>query len=1112
MLIDETAPQNRATPHRRARPLVAALARAAAVAAFALAGVLPFRAHAEQMLFTRLGSEDGLSQGAVLALQQDPRGFVWLGTEDGLIRYDGYELMHVVRDRKEASSLPNNWVAALAVEPATGRLYVGTEGGGVAWRDERDGRFHLPTTRDGKPVVDLQARVRTLAFDRRGRLWIGTRGSGALIVDSGAGTVRRLRSDAARPGSIADDSVFQFVEDAEGRMWVATQGGLDRVADDGSVESWSPRLRAVLPAGANPKVNALRLDDRGTLWIGTDAGLVRRDSATGVLSLLRHSPADAASLPDDRVLAILQDRGQRLWVGTANGLALLDRRNEKFQVFRHDPADAASLPDNYVVSMLEDASGLLWIGTKTGGVARWNPRSWSFGHHRLEGPIGGVTSFVEDARGVLWLGTFGGGLVSVDRRTGATTRYGRTGPHAIGDDNVMALAIDDHDHVWVATMRAGVTRLDPVTGEVRRWEASPDDPEALPVPGVMSILHDSRGNVWVGTFGGGLARIDERTGKVQRYPTLRDGRAGLSADRATALAEDHSGLIWIGTDGGGLDVLDPSTGTFRRYSHSPDDPRSLSANTVYSIHVDGQGRVWIGTRSGGLDLAVGAPLSRQGLQFENRSEADGLPNSTVYGIESDGAGRLWLSTNRGLSRFDVRSKQFLNFRRSHGLQGDEFNFGAHYRSPSGELFFGGADGYNAFYPERLAFNDRAPPVVLTDILKLNVPADFGVQHDSLQSVDFGYRDDVLTFRFAALDYTAPGENRYAYKLEGFDPDWVQGGTSRQVTYTNLDGGQYVFRVRAANSDGAWSTDAMSLRVNVEPAPWATWWAYSLYVLGGVFALWSVWAAQQRRVEREAGFGRRLQMEVEARTAELALRNDQLEAANQRLQEASVTDPLTGLGNRRALQETVEALLSSARAGDPNGVAGTRFVVMVVDLDRLKPINDQHGHEAGDRVLVQVAEILRTVSRTSDRVVRWGGDEFVVLCRDADMVIASTLAERVRAALAKQIFRIGDGQVARTSCSIGFAPYPFVPHAPEHLDWEDSLALADAALYDAKRTRNSWVGWSGTLRTTQVPQLLEAVERDAGELEAGGFLDVRRRATTFEDTVDNLVAFKGSGDR
>jgi diguanylate cyclase (GGDEF)-like protein len=1089
-----------------ARAAVASVSRAFALLVLAVLLAVP-AAHAEQMLFSRLGSEAGLSQGSVLAMQQDVRGFMWIGTEDGLIRYDGYDLQHVVRDRKDPESLPNNWVSALAIEPGTGRLWVATEGGGIAWRDSSDGRFRAPAGKDGKPLVDPQSRVRSMMFDSRGRLWLGTRGAGVQVLDLATHSVRTYRHDAEE-SALSDDSVFQMLEDGEGRVWVATQSGLDRIAVDGRVEYFAARLRALVPGAANVKVNALRLDDRGTLWIGTDSGLFHHEPATGALAVLRHAATDPTSLPDDRVLTLLQDRGQRLWVGTFAGLSLLDRRNLRFETYRHDPADSSSLPDNYIVSLYEDASGLLWVGTKSGGIARWNPRSWSFGHHRIGAAAGNVTSFVEDSRGVTWIGTFGEGLFALDRRTGVTKRYGRTGAESIGDDNVMALTIDARDRVWVATMRAGVTRIDARTGRVDRFEAKADDPESLPAPGVMSLLHDSRGNVWVGTFGGGVARIDGSTDRVRRYPTVR-GSDGDSADRATALAEDHAGLIWIGTDGGGLDVLDPATGAFRRYAHSPSDPRSVSANTVYAIHVDAQGRVWVGTRSGGLDLAIGAPLSRKGLQFENYSEAEGLPNSTVYGVESDGAGRLWLSTNRGLARFDVRRKAFTGFRRSHGLQGDEFNFGSHYRSPSGELFFGGANGYNAFYPDRLSFNERAPAVVLTDVLKLNLPAKLGAEPDALDRVHFDYRDDVLTFRFAALDFTAPAENRYQYKLEGFDPDWVQAGTNRQVTYTNLDGGRYVFRVRAANSDGAWSDDSFALKVNVDSPPWATWWAYGLYTLAGLLALWSVWAAQQRRLEREAAFNRRLQLEVDARTAELALRNDQLHVANRQLREASVTDPLTGLGNRRALHETIDSMLNTARAGDPNGIAGTRFVLMVIDLDRLKPINDQHGHEAGDRVLTQVAESLRTVSRSSDTVVRWGGDEFVMLCRDADMVIASTLAERVRAALAKQIFRVGDGAVARTSCSIGFAPYPFVPEAPEHLDWEDSLALADAALYDAKRTRNSWVGWSGTRRTPQVPKLLEAVERDPGALEKDGFLDVRRRSPTFDDTVDNMVAFKST---
>jgi diguanylate cyclase (GGDEF)-like protein len=1086
--------------------------RAARLAFSALALLLlllaaPAPVPAQQMLFSRLGSEQGLSQGAVLAIQQDDKGFIWIGTEDGLDRYDGYELQHLVRDRKAARSLPNNWVSAMALG-ADGRLFIGTDGGGVVWRDPQTGAFRAPYTAAGRPMLDPQAHVRTLRFDRQGRLWVGTRDSGLILANLATGDARSLRHDESNPATLSHDSVFDVVEDGDGSIWVATQAGLDRVTATGAIERWGERLRTVAQAPSAVAVNALRIDDRGSLWIGTDVGLFRRDPASGQLTLMRHAAGNPNSLPDDRVTAILQDIDLRLWIGTAGGLALLDRRSDEFSAFRSDPADPASLPENYVVSLFQDASGLLWIGTKSAGMARWNPRSWSFGHHRgAAGASNNIASFAEDSRGTLWVGSYGGGLSAIDPRSGAATHYGRNAQGVdIGDDNVMAVVVDARDRIWIGTMRAGVTRLDRRTGRVDRFTYRPDDPASLGAPGIMALTLDSHGNVWVGTFGGGLARIDGKRDVVQRFAMRGTSAGGLAADRATAIAEDRSGLIWVGTDGAGLDVLDPVSGTFRNYVHSPVDPASLSANTVYALHVDNLGQVWVGTRGGGLDRAIGAPLSQRGLTFENFSENEGLPNSTVYGIESENNGQLWLSTNRGLSRFDRKARKFLSFRRSHGLQGDEFNFGAHYHSPSGQLFFGGANGWNAFFPDALRFDDRPPPVAITEILKFNEPLQTGRLYERIDNLAMRYQDDVLTFRFAALDFTAPAENRYAYKLEGFDADWVDAGSNRQATYTNLDGGHYVFRVRAANSDGAWNEQGAAISLTVKPPPWKTWWANILYVLAFASMLFAVWAGQQRKLKREEAYKRRLQDEVTARTAELALRNDQLEKANTQLHEASFTDPLTGLGNRRALQDGVKAVLATAVQEPAGGSGAAKFIMMIVDLDRLKPINDQHGHEAGDRVLTQIAEILRQASRSTDKVVRWGGDEFVLLCRNADMTAATQLAERVRSAVAKQIFRIGDGLVARTSCSVGFAPYPFIPQAPDHLDWEQSLAMADAALYEAKRTRNSWVGWAGTARALDLPHLLAEVERDPATLEEGGYLEVRRRPAPTEDTVDQLRAY------
>lgn len=1064
-------------------------------------------AHAESSAqFLRFGADEGLSQGAVHAIAQDAAGFIWLGTEDGLNRYDGYSLLHIMRDRKAEFGLPNNWVAALT-QDAKGQLWIGTAGGGVVRRDPVDGRFYPLVDGRGKPLSDPAAEVRVLLFDRSGRLWIGTRDSGVRVVDLAKRVVRELRHAPTDGQSLSNDSVFAIAEGADGEVWVGTATGIDRVDPAlASIRPLAPRLAQSLGAAfAAPRVQAIRVDSRGMLWIGTQHGLVRYDPAAGGIELLKQTPADAGSLPNDNVTAILEDSEQRLWIGTVDGLALLDRRSNRMASFRNAPADVSSLPDNHIVSLYQDQAGLLWVGTKSGGTARWSPRSWSFGHRHVgDGDADNIASFVEDRRGTLWVGTMGGGLYAQNRATGALTRYRHDPQRAattIGDDNVMALAVDDVNRIWIGTMGAGVERLDPRSGEIRHFRHEADKPDSLGASGVMSLLRDSRGRIWVGTYGGGLARIDADSGRVLRYPIGANG-TGLSSDRATALAEDRLGLIWIGTDGGGLNVLDPATGVFRAFQHSPDDPASLSADTVYALHVDERGIVWVGTRGGGLDRVIGAPVGRQPVTFKNVSEADGLPNSTVYGIESETNGTLWLSTNRGLVRFNSDDGSIRSFGRRQGLQGDEFNFGAHYRSPAGELFFGGPRGYNAFFADRLLFNAKPPELRLTQFAKFNAPVALDRTLESVQAIDLGYRDDVVTFGFAALDYTAPSDNRYAYRLEGFDENWVQAGTARQATYTNLAGGHYVFRVRGANSDGTWNEQGLSIPVNVDSPPWQRWWAYLIYAAAFMLALFAVWQAQQRRLQRETAYTTRLAEEVKTRTTELAQRNAELQKANAQLEDASVTDPLTGLGNRRYLQRAVGGLLAQPAGADPQAAA-PQFAFMIIDLDNLKPINDEHGHEAGDSVLVQVADILKRLCGPRDIVVRWGGDEFVMLCHGANLNSAAALAERLRGTVAKQVFRAPAGQAVRTSASIGFSIYPFISASPESVSWQQALAFADAAMYLAKRDRNDWVGWAGTAMAAELPHLQKAMETDPEALQRQGVLEVRRRANGTEDTVDQL---------
>jgi diguanylate cyclase (GGDEF)-like protein len=1072
------------------------------LAASALACCIAPAHSAPPMQFARITAENGLSAGGVMAIVQDAQGFLWLGTEDGLDRYDGSEIRHYVHDRSQSGTLTDNWVSALA-QDAQGTLWIGTASAGVVTRNRVTGAFEdLPAVRG--------EHVRTLDFDAKGRLWIGTRDHGLVMVDREHSQVHQFRNVAQDGATLGSDSIFALTEDTNGGVWIGTQKGLDRLDPVSGLIEHQP-LGSWLPAAqrGDQQVTALRLDRRGDLWVGTNAGLLRiaRNSG-GDVTLYRNRPGDPYSLPSDRIQSIFEDQAQRLWIGTANGLALYETRGNRFETYHHDAADPGSLPDDSVISLYEDSSGLLWVGTKTGGAARWNSHSWSFGHHPRGGDMSfgdaNPTAFAVDSTGTLWVATLGEGLAAIDPQGGVTHYRHRTSDDtSLPDDRVMSLLVDHEDSVWAGTMSAGLARLDRRTGHFKLYGANPGDPTSLAAPGIMSLLEDSRDRLWVGTYGGGLASLDRATDRFTRYSVDPNDTATLSSDRATALAEDRSGRIWVGTDAGGLCLLDPESGRFTRFAHEVQSQHGLSADTVYSIRVDQRNRVWVGTRGGGLDQVLGSALAPERISFRNYSEAQGLPNATVYGIEFDSSGRLWLSTNRGLSRLDPDSGAVRNFGRAHGLQGDEFNFGAHYRSHDGELFFGGPGGYNAFYPERLEFDDRPPPLALTAFLKFNEPARLPMLPEQLTNVELGYRDSVVTFEFSALDFTSPEHNRYRYKLEGFDQDWVDGGAKHSVTYTNLAAGAYTFRVKAANSDGIWNDTGLSLPLKVQASPWTSTWARAGYAVVAGLLIFAVWQNQQRRRRREALYARRLEQEVQDHTTQLALRNEELERVNRRLRETSVTDPLTKLGNRRYLHEAMAGLAPDARRTAGEGATpASSAVLLIVDLDHLKPINDQHGHECGDQILITVADILRRCCRASDLLVRWGGDEFVIVNLDADLAEAELLAERIRSAVAKQIFLLPNRETSRTSCSIGFCRLPFAREAPRMLSWEQTLAIADAALYHAKKERNSWIGWAGTAAVAGMSSILEELERDADALERNGLLDVRRPRFRPEDTINS----------
>jgi diguanylate cyclase (GGDEF)-like protein len=1011
----------------------------------------------------------------------------------------------------DAASLPGSFVWDVE-EDIRGNIWVATAAGLARW-DRTTDRFERLEALAGK-------NIRVLAFAKRqNALWIGTRDIGLWRLDVGSSSLTSFTHDDANSGSLANDRVYALHVDGKDRLWVGTDGGLDRVEAGASDFTHLANKPADPTSLSENKVRVLRADDTGALWVGTSSGgLNRLNPATGRFERFRHDANAPGSLAHDQVRAILQDADGRLWVGTGEGLDLFDSRRGAFTHYRHDARNPSSLADDHVLALAQDRGGVLWVGTRLGGVHKWNPLSWQFGHVAPDPDSGAglgsghVTSFSEDRAGRLWIGTFDAGLYAMDRTTGSMTayRYDARKTRGIGSDQVMALRRDHKGDLWIGTLNAGFSRMSAEGGEFKHYRSNPRRPEGLSANGVTAIVDDREGRLWLGTYGGGLERFDPETESFTHFRNSTDP-ASLSGDRVSSIAEAVDGKLWVGTMEKGLNLLDTRYGHFHRFEHRPDDPKSLPSDVVHSLYVDASGSLWVGTHDG-----LGHLLP-DGRSFESFSTRNGLPSDVVYGVRSDSHGRLWLSTNNGLSRFDPRTGQFTNYGVSDGLQASEFNFGAYYQSPTGELFFGGIYGFNAFLPDRLRQASAAPPVVLTSVSVGHRP--LGGPADGVRKISLGFQDKVLGVDFAALDFTAPHRNQFSYKLEGFDPEWVPLSGRPSVTYTNLNPGRYTFRVRAANSDGKWNEEGLTVAVDVAAAPWKTAWAYagySLLLFGGVLGLARV---QQRKFDREAEYARELETRVQERTKALSERQLELEHVNQELAQASITDSLTGLANRRFLAEYVEkevALLRRRyrRMGDEALTPEQLDLAFImIDLDHFKTINDSAGHAAGDVVLRQVRDLLKSVSRTSDIIVRWGGDEFLLVARDPSGSDLADLAERVRSAIAQHVFEIGEGRVVRTTASIGFASYPFFREQLDALSWEQVVSVADRALYVAKANgRNAWVGFHPGITALPIQGLFGSICHGTQNLVREGTLRVSSSITSAKALVWETPAEESAASR
>jgi signal transduction histidine kinase/ligand-binding sensor domain-containing protein/CheY-like chemotaxis protein/HPt (histidine-containing phosphotransfer) domain-containing protein len=832
-------------------------------------------AAARPLYFEHLTMRQGLSQNTVNSIFQDSRGYIWLGTESGLDRYDGYSIRAYHRQRGNPHALASDYIWKIA-EDASGNLWLATDGGGVARWDRRADRFDQFRHDPRRPDSLASDSVRTLIIDSSGQVWVGTEDRGVDILDPKTGTARHLRHHDGDPHSLPSDQVYAIYADRDGRIWIGTDGGLSRYRPaSGDFINYAPGRNG--SGLSDRQVRAIYQDGAGRMWIGTrSGGLDLFDPRTGTALVYRHRAGDPESLSSDWVRAILEDSAGRFWIATQDGLDLLDPTTDHFTRYGNEPDDPRSLPESEIMSLYQDRGGVLWIGTRGGGASHWNPRTWLFGHYRsafFHDKV--VNAFADDGRGTLWVGTTGG-LVEIDTHTGRERLIGRAGPLSmrLSDQRVFSLHYDADGVLWAGTMSGGLDRIELASGKVAVYRSQPGHPESLPANGIMSLFEGRSGTLWIGTFGGGLAALDRRSGRLTRYPYDRTDDTGLSNGRATAIVEDGLGNLWVGTPGEGLNLFVRSSGRFYHFRADNHDPGSLSDDTVYALHADPDGHVWVGT-SGGLDEVIGSSDHPERVRFETPPATLRMPSQVIWGIESDREGRLWLSTDDGLVRFSPRTATIRVYHEAQGLQGDEFDFNAHYHGRDGRLYFGGNNGFNGFSPEGVSEHAPPPRVVLTGARLMNRPLPLGSLPRAGHPLELGYDQKLVTFDFAALDYASPADNRYAYRMVGFDSGWTDAGTEHRATYTNLAPGDYTFRVRAANANGTWSPVGLSIPVRVAPAPWNTAAARLGYLAMALLAVASLmWRLRARR-QRALRYARELELTVEERTRELEERNQQL---------------------------------------------------------------------------------------------------------------------------------------------------------------------------------------------------------------------------------------------
>lgn len=849
--------------------------------------------------FKRLNADDGLPTNDIRSIAQDHSGFIWLGTANaGVCRYDGYEVHRYMHDPEDPSSLSHNFVWSLLVD-RNGTVWLGTAGGGLNRYDPRTDTFVHYQHQPGDPRSLPHNSVLSLMEDSAGALWVGTRaGLSRFDPEQGEFTTYARPPDPGIGPNL--NSVRSITEDLEsGCLWLGTSDSLCVFnPQTGAFTTILRPLRDLVPTGYN-SVNTVLKDEHDWFWIGTERGLLRfrPDMAAvraaeggtiyGEFEVFTHDPDDPDSIPAEYIRDGLIDRRGRLWLATQRGLGLFLREDPRCIAFQNSPGDPESIGSNHCLRVFEDAAGNIWVTSQHNGVSRLN--AWGKDFRNFRNILGDadtlandtVTSLDVGADGVVWAGTVDG-LSRFDGRAWMTYRNDPDNPATLGSNDVATIARDAGGHLWVGTAIAGLSRMEH-DGRFTHFLRRPGDPEPahlarLPYSHnqISSLLPGRDGGLWVGARSWGL---DHFAGDAFLHRATNDAEMNrLPVDYAVFGYETPEGRLFYGTEQAGLVELDPATEMYTKHLPDPANPESPLNKYITTVFPDGAGSLWVGSINGLFRFSL------EERRFIGRlTRTDGLPADSVASVIADRGGTLWVGTSAGLAAVDPDTGVRRVFDRADGLPSNQITARAAAIGPDGRVYFGTTAGVTSFFPDRLVTNTIPPPVVITGLEVSGRQANTAGLHGRPDAVRAGRAVQVgpdrrdVTFRFAAMDFTAPARNRYAYRLVPYQDEWQPTDASRRLaTYTNLAAGRYVFEVKGSNNDGVWNEEPARLVIEVRRHWWSTAWFRGALVAGAALAAIGGYALRMRAVARRS---EQLERQVAERTRELEVAKDQAEAAS-----------------------------------------------------------------------------------------------------------------------------------------------------------------------------------------------------------------------------------------